>query len=187
MQKHIRAFLIALLIPLLFLSGCGAPQDTLMAPELTEAASAPAAVSFTEEVFLELTNEKYAGREYAAPGNTAAGEYIADTFASLGLSPFYENSYFYGFLYEGTTENNVAGYRPGTEGKNAVVLCAHFDGWNKLGGEGFTASYDNASGVAALITLAKLLSEASLKSDVVFLATNMEEHDFNGARAIALT
>jgi hypothetical protein len=185
MKKHIRSLLIALLLPLLLLSGCGAPQDTLVAPELTEAASAPAAVSFTEEVFLELTNEKYAGREYAAPGNTAAGEYIADTLTSLGLSPFYENSYFYGFSYEGVTENNIVAYRPGTEGKNAVVLCAHFDGWNKLGGEGFTASYDNASGVAALITLAKLLSEASLKSDVVFLATNMEEHDFNGARAIA--
>ncbi|HMM32734.1 MAG TPA: hypothetical protein PKB13_13280, partial [Clostridia bacterium] len=50
MRKNIRAFLITLLIPLLFLSGCGAPQD---APITTPSATG----SLTEESFFEAVDE----------------------------------------------------------------------------------------------------------------------------------
>ncbi len=50
MRQNIKAFLIALLIPLLFFSGCGTPQDTpITTPSVTD--------SLTEESFLEAVDE----------------------------------------------------------------------------------------------------------------------------------
>ena len=50
MRQNARAFLIALLIPLLFLSGCTAPQDApITTPSVTD--------SLTEESFLEAVDE----------------------------------------------------------------------------------------------------------------------------------
>lgn len=183
-----RTFMLLMLFPLMLaivLSGCDSPSGVTAMPALTEQVTAAPALTFTEEVFLELTDAKYGGREYDSEGNTAAGEYIAGLYASLGLEPFYEGTYYYGFEYEGGTENNIVAYQPGTVGQSAVVLCAHFDGFNKEGGEGFVGAYDNASGVAAMLSVAKLLTGTSFKNDIVYLATNVEEHHLIGAKAIA--
>ncbi len=169
MRRTLIILLPAMLIPLFILGGCDSGKQ---------------ASSFTEEVFLELTDAEYEGREYDTGGNTAAGEYIAGLYASLGLEPFFEDGYYYEFAYNGGVEKNIAAYRPGTEGGSAVVVCAHFDGKNKEGGEGFMGAYDNASGVAAMLNCAKLCKDAPLKSDIVFLACNVEEYGLKGAYAL---
>jgi aminopeptidase YwaD len=182
MMRCFKALIVAILLPMLALEGCTvSPTNTAQVlPEVSVMSPPPAELTFTEQVFLELTDVKYEGREYKTEGNTAAGEYIAEIYASLGLQPFYEGSYYYGFECDGGIENNIIAYKQGTVGKSAVVICAHFDGLGSL-----TAAYDNASGVTAMLTCAKLLADAPLESDIIYLATNVEEYHKQGASAIS--
>ncbi|OQB20384.1 MAG: Aminopeptidase YwaD precursor [Firmicutes bacterium ADurb.Bin182] len=186
MMRCYKALIIAILLPIIAFEGCAVspPNTAQVLPEVNVLSPPPAELTFTEQVFLELTDVKYEGREYKTEGNTAAGEYIAKTYASLGLEPFYEGSYYYGFECDGGIENNIIAYKQGTVGKSAVVICAHFDGEGNKDGAGL-AAYDNASGVATMLTCAKLLADAPFESDIIYLATNVEEYGKQGASAIS--
>lgn len=156
---------------------------------------------YAESVLKALTNEEYNGREQGSPGNEAAGDYIADQFAALGLQPYYPNyrhSYTYtqetvtcknvaGYFVNGEAScDNIVGYLPGKTGEGALIIGAHFDGHYKDEGT-HQAAYDNASGVATMLACAKLLCEAGacLDRDIIFVAFNGEEHHRNGAMALA--
>ncbi|MDX6599986.1 MAG: hypothetical protein QOE87_3873 [Gaiellales bacterium] len=54
-------------------------------------------------------------------------------------------------LVLGAPGNNVVGYLPGERAGAPIVIGAHHDGW-------FTAAFDNASGVAATLALARALA-----------------------------
>ncbi|MDX6384740.1 MAG: hypothetical protein QOK48_2313 [Blastocatellia bacterium] len=88
---------------------------------------------------------------------------------------------------------NVVGVLPGTDPKlktEAIVIGAHYDHLG-MGGEGsgsLSASTgihhgadDNASGVAGLIELARLLSSQKLRRTVVFIAFSGEEEGLIGS------
>jgi len=87
---------------------------------------------------------------------------------------------------------NVIGTLPGTDPKlknEAIVIGAHYDHLGR-GGDGSLAARegdihhgadDNASGVAGLIELARLLSSQKLKRTVVFIAFSGEEEGLIGS------
>jgi hypothetical protein len=87
---------------------------------------------------------------------------------------------------------NVIGVLPGTDPKlksEAIVIGAHYDHLGR-GGEGSLApregdihhgADDNASGVAGLIELARMLSSQKLKRTVVFIAFSGEEEGLIGS------
>ncbi len=81
--------------------------------------------------------------------------------------------------------SNVAGYIPGSEGNEAFVIMAHFDGSGTAGDVLYPSAYDNASGTAALLRTAILFAEreSQIAQDVIFLATNGEESGMSGADA----
>ncbi|NMB77887.1 MAG: M20/M25/M40 family metallo-hydrolase [Methanomicrobiales archaeon] len=65
---------------------------------------------------------------------------------------------------------NVIGRNWNHTGKQAIVLCAHFD--TKYYTKG---ALDNAAGVAALLELARILSENTVPADLEFVFFNGEE------------
>jgi aminopeptidase YwaD len=65
---------------------------------------------------------------------------------------------------------NVVGRRAGTHGPDRLVFCAHYD--TKHGTPG---ALDNASGVAVLLALARLLAERPPKCGLEFIAFSGEE------------
>jgi len=87
---------------------------------------------------------------------------------------------------------NVIGVLPGSDPKlksEAIVIGAHYDHLGR-GGEGSLApregdihhgADDNASGVAGLIELARMLSSQKLKRTVVFIAFSGEEEGLIGS------
>lgn len=86
---------------------------------------------------------------------------------------------------------NVVGWLPGAEGAGAdeyVVLTAHLDhlGTREDGGGDriYNGAYDNASGVALLLELARVWGEREVpaRRSVLFLVTTGEEHGALGAR-----
>lgn len=78
--------------------------------------------------------------------------------------------------------NNIIGKIRGTASTDSIlVVCAHYDTvWMSPGAD------DNASGVAALIELAGILSKIPIKKTVWLVATDMEEDGMVGSRFLAV-
>ena len=93
-----------------------------------------------------------------------AARAVAARFALLGLGPHLE-----AFEVEGETYANVHALL-GTGARDRIVVGAHYDVFGDMPG-----ADDNASGVAALLAVAKLLAEEPLGADVELVAYALEE------------
>jgi hypothetical protein len=87
---------------------------------------------------------------------------------------------------------NVIGVLPGSDpqlSKEFVALSAHLDHVGKtrvIEGDGIhNGAMDNASGIASLIEIAKMLRGSSLKRSVAFVAVTGEEKGLRGSRYFA--
>ncbi|MDH4195930.1 MAG: M28 family peptidase [Candidatus Aminicenantes bacterium] len=83
---------------------------------------------------------------------------------------------------------NVLAYLEGTaEGRECLVLTAHYDHLGKSGAEIFNGAYDNAAGVASLLEIAEAFASAARDGhrpprSIVFLAPDAEELGGLGSR-----
>ena len=131
------------------------------------------------EVVEYLCSEEVDDREYNKEGNKKAVEYIDELYKQLNLEFVFGKSYLDNFLYEDINLSNVIGKISGKDNSTAIILTAHFDAW-------FNGAVDNASGVATVLEIAKLLKDTSKKEalnyDVIFLMTNGEMALFSGSR-----
>lgn len=144
-----------------------------------------------------LCSDEFEGRRTFSKGNEQAGEYIADIFKNIGLEPMSGDSYFQKYTqsepaskdYAATSKevNNIVGYIKGKDGRKAVVISAHFDSLGIKEGNINRGALDNASGVAALVEIAKKLKEISMdkpfQSNIIFCAFNGEEELYRGSTA----
>jgi hypothetical protein len=141
------------------------------------------------------------GRGIGTKGLDAAAEYVAAAFMAIGLRPGGDQgTYFQSFVSvrtptgAPTTLRNVIGVLPGTKPElagQAALLTAHYDhlgfGWPdvRAGDEGrlYPGADDNASGVAVMLELAKVLSTgAPPQRTLVFVAFTGEEAGRLGSR-----
>jgi Zn-dependent M28 family amino/carboxypeptidase len=96
-----------------------------------------------------------------------AADGIAERFRAAGLAPWID-----GYEVEGATYRNV-GVLIGTGKRERIVVGAHYDVYRDLPG-----ADDNASGVAALLGVARLLADRALGADVELVAYALEEAPF---------
>jgi Zn-dependent M28 family amino/carboxypeptidase len=146
------------------------------------------------------------GRGIGTAGLDAAAEYIARTFARIGLSQPFPDGYFQAFTIDSTAPvaahmgiggaavKNVVGVLPGRGplAGQVIVVGAHYDhlgfgGPNALDpdstGVVHNGADDNASGTAAMMEVARLL-RGRLRSDrrtIVFVAFTAEEEGTIGS------
>jgi hypothetical protein len=100
---------------------------------------------------------------------------IYSYFVELGLETSLEP-----FLYNSQTYDNVVGIHPGVTRPDDVYLVgAHFDSVNNPGAD------DNASGVAAVMELARVLTQYQFDASLVFVAFDREEQGLHGSKAYA--
>ena len=117
-----------------------------------------------------------------------AGEYIAEAFQEARVQPF-GDSYFAPFAFTDSDSTqqigvNVVGYVEGLSGSgHTIVLTAHYDHLGVRDGQVYNGADDNASGTAALLAIARLVSAAPLGHTVIFAAVDAEEMGLQGARA----
>jgi Zn-dependent M28 family amino/carboxypeptidase len=147
------------------------------------------------------------GRFPGTKGNNEAAAYIRKNFKKYGLKAFNKNydQSFKLFVKEGinkmksdsVTTQNVIGYFEGSDAnlKNEfVVIGAHYDHWG-WGGKGSSSKNkdvvaihngadDNASGVAALLSMAEELSKSKTKPkrSIIFIAFSGEEEGLLGSK-----
>lgn len=177
----------------------------LLASPIAAQSPAPATVG---QDLAHLASDRLQGRGLGLPGAASAAAYIAERFAALGLrqaaglggwlQPFTVSAdapAIQGTTLGGAIGRNVIGILPGTDPRLAgqyVVIGAHYDHLG-LGGRGSLApdsvgvphngADDNASGVAAILEIARRLVLAPPGRSVLFIAFDGEEHGLLGSAA----
>ena len=131
------------------------------------------------EVVEYLCSKEVKDREYNKEGNRKTTEYINELYKQLNLEFVFGKSYLDNFFCNDINISNVVGKISGKDNSTAIILTAHFDAW-------FNGAVDNASGVATVLKIAKLLEDTSKKQslnyDVIFLMSNGEMALFSGSR-----
>jgi hypothetical protein len=157
---------------------------------------------------VHLADDKLEGRGGGYKGERSAAEYIAREFKSIGLKPAGTKAYFQEFRFhpyhsvrpwELMTSRNVLGMIEGSDPvlkKQVVVIGAHYDGQGRAGqadptrqppsaeaktDEIWNSANDNATGVAAMIEIARAMKSANPKRSVLFAAFGAEEHGMTGS------
>jgi hypothetical protein len=152
------------------------------------------------ETIRSLSADTLEGRGLGTEGLDRAAEYIAMKFKEVGLRPAGDRGDSYFQIWKGQGKDlgrnvilkNVIGTIPGQKRSGeSVVVGAHYDhlglGWPDVrrGNEGkiHHGADDNASGVAVLIELARVLNQ-SMKPDrtLVFVAFTGEESGKKGSK-----
>lgn len=140
-----------------------------------------------------LTSEDIAGRAAGSPQAKMIADYIAGEFEKYGLQPLKSVSFLQPFnLRQGKGKGyNVVGYLPAQK-RNAdyIVVGAHFDHIGRIDGKVYPGADDNASGVAAMLELAKALGKryserGNLNHNIVFVAFDANNLNLQGSRYFA--
>lgn len=162
-----------------------------------------------KEVVDFLASDSLKGRFTGSDGAKKAASYIANEFQQAGLKPFPNtDSFFWHFLAKGPsslipTANVIATLEgdTNTRANELIVFCAHYDhvgtkstnphpdlptkARSRRGDTIYNGANDNASGVAAIIHLARYF--AQLKNNdrsVIFIAFSAEELGLEGSQEI---
>jgi len=147
-----------------------------------------------------LSHDSLEGRQTGTRGGLRAREYLRDEMEAAGVeaSPA---GFVQPFEFRGrrdttqlTRGGNVVGYVPGREPElGAIVVTAHFDHLGIRGGRGgpegetppdsiFNGADDNASGTAALLSMARYFARYPPRHTMVFAAVDAEEMGLRGSR-----
>ena len=125
------------------------------------------------------------GRKAGSEGARATAEYVSGEFAATRLAPFGSEEYIHPF---GEIYGNVVGQIEGSVADTYIIIGAHYDhlGVNRRG-EIFRGADDNASGVAALIEVARTVTESGYKPrhTLLFVAFDGVEVWFLGSQALS--
>ncbi|CAM3987107.1 M20/M25/M40 family metallo-hydrolase [Psychrobacter arenosus] len=184
----------------LLLSSCSLDSvkpDT--SPSDSVAITSPIAIASTKQILSTLAADDMQGRQDGTVGGKKAAQYIEREFAAAGLSKWGGlSSYQQAYEIEGPegpiATSNVIGFIAGkSRPDELVVFSAHYDhlgvedsaedtGKNKI----YNGANDDASGVTALIQLAKYYQQRNdNERSIVFVAFSGEEAGGFGSQAFA--
>lgn len=154
-----------------------------------------------------LSSDKMEGRFPGTKGNNKAASYVKRYFRKYDLKKFDNNYYQFFRLFvkpdlnkvksDTVTTQNVVGYIEGSDltlKNEFIVIGAHYDHWG-WGGKGSSSKKkdtvaihngadDNASGVAALLSILEELSKSKIKPkrSIIFIAFSGEEEGLLGSK-----
>ncbi len=147
-----------------------------------------------------LSDDKFKGRHSKSPEAIEAAKWIAQQFEQAGLVAMDGgDGFFFSLAAPGQPQvysPNVVGVRKGKTDR-VILITAHYDHLGVLSSpddpkarEGrtvFAGADDNASGVAAVIGIARAMNEAKLElnASIVFVGFSAEEVGLRGARALS--
>ena len=173
-------------------SGCraqapaAAPQAAGSAPQARAATPRLDADRILADVAL-LAHDSMEGRATGSRGAVKAREWLAAELGRIGLeAPAGGFERPFSLVQSGRTlpAANVAGLVRGrTRPGRVIVLSAHFDHLGVRGGQTYNGADDNASGVAAVLGIARWLVAHPPESTVLVVLFDAEELGLRGSRA----
>ena len=191
-----RGAICAALVALVTATGaCARPVDlntTLDRQAVAPAQAPPAAARVDATRLLKdlatLAAPGMEGRLTGTPGNKRAQAYILEQFKELKLQPV-NKSYEQKFSFRSTREfpdaTNLFASIPGTvEADRYLIVSAHYDHLGVKDGATYHGADDNASGVAAMLAVARWFSTRPARISLLFVAFDGEEEDLQGAKSL---
>lgn len=116
-------------------------------------------------------------RNDGQPDHEAAKAFIYNTLQSFGLSTTYDTG-----IYNGIAYTNVVAVLPGQAYPDQIyIVGAHYDSVDCPGAD------DNASGVAAVLEAARILSQYAFERTILFIGFDREEDGLIGSYGYATT
>lgn len=120
------------------------------------------------------------GRGFGGSGKFHSTAYLRNRFEGAGLLPL-GTSFIHEFEYNGKYGRNIVGFRPGSQRNNYVIVSSYVDGLGLLAGRIYPGADSNASGIAALLSLADSL--CCTGPSVIFVAFDGRNANFSGSEA----
>lgn len=165
--------------------------------------SEPKPITINSEKLLEnvkiLSDDSMEGRAFSKPGSVKAQKFIEKKFKEAGLQTFENDSHIITFDYffkgkkrhdafpiqnpeldysnvRDTTASgaNIVGFLKGQINKT-IIITAHYDHLGIIDNKIYNGADDNASGTAALITIANYFKNKPTKHNLIFAAVDGEE------------
>ncbi len=138
-----------------------------------------------------LSADELQGRKTGTKGSFKAQKYLKSAFKQAGMNQ-YSTDYLHPFRLPRTGPDvlgtNVIGWLAGSELPNSyIVITAHYDHIGRDGLRVYNGADDNASGVAAMLAMARQIKQKPLRHSVIFVATDAEELGLYGAKAFVAT
>ncbi len=141
-----------------------------------------------------LSDDALEGRETGTPASAIAQTMIDERMAQIGLEPRapgvgYAMPFRYGPIDAaerpvGTNLIGVIRGRGPSASARIIVVTAHYDHIGIRDGEIFNGADDNASGVGALLAMARYFNRRPPQHDIWFVITDAEEKGLGGAVAL---
>ncbi|MCF0177167.1 MAG: M28 family peptidase [Bacteroidales bacterium] len=134
-----------------------------------------------------FSDDQTEGRATGSRGKFYAEQYIVDNFKQNGLKPF-NWGYTDSFVLDTVVVRNVVGVVPAVGiSDEYIVISAHYDHLGILNNKIYNGADDNASGVAALLSLAELFSKMRADGvgphcNLLFVAFDGKELDMAGSK-----
>lgn len=113
----------------------------------------------TESYLSILASDEMKGRESGTEGYLRAVDFVSSVLKSSNIQPLFTNSYIDSLFIDGQHAPNVYGYIPGDSVKQAIILGAHLDHVGQIDSMIYNGANDNASGVVALLQIARYLKQ----------------------------
>jgi len=129
-------------------------------------------------------NELGTRHSYATAALDEAARYLHNQYAAMGLNVAYQP-----FPYAGYVMNNVVAELPGAgpNREHIYILCAHYDSTARDSSSIAPGADDNASGSAAVLEAARILSQFSFDRTIRFVHFAGEEQGMLGSQRYAET
>ena len=133
-----------------------------------------------------LSSDELQGRKVGSTGSLSAQRYLSETLKNIGVKPYESSGYLHPFVFKCRSQsclaNNVVGYIPGKHlTDSTLVISAHYDHLGQKNGKIYNGADDNASGVAALLSIGEQISHSPLNHNTLLLFTDAEESNLKGA------
>jgi Zn-dependent M28 family amino/carboxypeptidase len=121
------------------------------------------------------------GERASWQGQYEASRYVQQRIAELGLKPEVQT-----YTHEGSTYQNIIAALPGSvELDRRLLAIAHYDSKNWIPGKDAPGADDNASGVAALLEVARILCQGPNHNSMQLVFFSNEEQDQIGSKHFA--
>lgn len=133
-----------------------------------------------------LASPELQGRKPGTNGHQAAVDYIESQLESFGLSTWIEEKTPWMF-WKSKIKNIVAEYPSRSHPEKCIILAAHYDHYGDLFHDELLGANDNATGVATLLEVARVLGKnpVDLGATVHIVFPDQEEAFISGSKRIA--
>lgn len=139
-----------------------------------------------------LSDPLCAGRATGSKGSCEAAFWLIRNFKQIGLTPLGETYIHHFYTHTGLIGRNIIGCVPGSvKGlkKDYILITAHYDGLGILGGKLYPGADSNASGVVAMLSVAKMLKALNkygraYECNIIFAALDAKEVNLSGSNAL---